>query len=257
MTVTSLCALANASELPSTNATAQASQVRPTRAAAELPQAQRSALAVEQRRHFKKDAGQSPTKYENALTHEVPPEILSELKRIDATCSEIETSTPIERWRFDDLRARYHTLLKSLFGEPAVANLIRNRLERLSRREQAARAAATIQEILAQSHNRDYEIIELSHQLRMRTSATSRARSNTYQAVGFMQPSTQKIDGHKLFLLVGTNGETRAYLDIPPGLDPEPVVARKVGVRGVAHYSEQLQSRLITVSDLHAVESRR
>ena len=37
-----------------------------------------------------------------------------------------------------------------------------------------------------------------------------------------MQPSSQKIDGRKLFVLIGKNGGTVAYLDIPPGLDPEP-----------------------------------
>ncbi len=72
-----------------------------------------------------------------------------------------------------------------------------------------------------------------------------------------MQSSAQKIDGHKLFLLVGRNGETVAYLDIPPGLDPEPGLAHKVGVRGVAHYNGELQSRLITVRDFEKIEASR
>jgi hypothetical protein len=182
---------------------------------------------------------------------------LSELKSIDAMWKEIETDTPIDSWRFDGLRARYQALVKSHPGEPAVGNVIRDRLERLARRELAAKAAVTFEAILAQSRKRDREIVQLSRQLRIRTSSANGARSNTYAAIGFMQSSAQKIDGHKLFLLVGRNGETLAHLDIPPGLDPEPILARKVGVRGVAHYNEELQSRLITVRDLQAVESTR
>ena len=45
-----------------------------------------------------------------------------------------------------------------------------------------------------------------------------------------MQSSAQKVDGRKVFALVGKNGGTVAYLDFPPGLDPNPVLARKVGV---------------------------
>jgi hypothetical protein len=72
-----------------------------------------------------------------------------------------------------------------------------------------------------------------------------------------MQPSAQKVDGQKLFVLIGKDGGTVAFLRIPPGLDPDPMLAQKVGVRGVAHYNEDLQARLITVRALEPVESRR
>jgi hypothetical protein len=254
--VASVCLLARASGLRLTNAAPPPIQVRPTTNAVESPRAQASAPAVETRQRIE-DVHLSPTKDEDALNLDVPPAILLEVKRIDAIRRELERGTPIERWRFDDLRARYQALLKSLPGEPGAERVIRNRLECLGQREQAAKAAAILQTILAQSHKRDHEIVELRRRLRIQTSAAKRTRSKTYQAVGFMQSSAQKYDGHKLYLLVGPNGETVAYLDIPPGLDPEPVIARKVGVRGVAHYSEELQSRLITVSDLRAVDSRR
>ncbi len=91
----------------------------------------------------------------------------------------------------------------------------------------------------------------------MRTAAAMRSRSRAYQAVGFMQPSAQKVDGRKLFVLIGKKGATVAFLDIPPGLDPRPALARRVGVRGVAHYNEELHSRLITVRDLEPIEPNR
>jgi hypothetical protein len=192
---------------------------------------------------------------EDALPGNLSLAIASEIKSIEAMRRAIETGTPIERWRFDSVRARYRTLLKTASGDPAAEEVIRVRLERLTRHEQASKAAATIQRILAQSHRRDREFVELKRQLH--TAAARRTRSRVYQAVGFMQPSAQKIDGRKLFVLIGKNGGTVAFLDIPPGLDPEPVLAQKVGVRGVAHYNEELRSRLITVRDLQAMDVSR
>ena len=197
----------------------------------------------------------APPLDENPIQENLPPAIASELKRIDAMRVEVETGTPIERWRFDAVRAAYQALLKTASAEPVVENAIRSRLEYLAQREQAAKAAATIKAILAQSHNRDRDIDELRRQLQ--TTATKYSRSHPYEAVGFMQPSAQKFDGRKLFVLVGKSGGTVAYLDIPPGLDANPVLARKVGVRGVAHYNEELHSRLITVRDVDAIEPRR
>jgi hypothetical protein len=64
------------------------------------------------------------------------------------------------------------------------------------------------------------------------------------------------MDGHKLFALIGQEGATIAYLDVPPGLDPEPYLARRVGVRGQARFNEDLGSRLISVRDLEGMETR-
>ena len=65
------------------------------------------------------------------------------------------------------------------------------------------------------------------------------------------------MDGHKVFTLIGPNGTAIAYLDIPPGLDPEPLLARRVGVRGQTHWSEDLGTRLITVRDMESIEPKR
>jgi hypothetical protein len=195
------------------------------------------------------------TEDEDALPANLPPAIGSEIKSIEASRLAIETRNPVERWRFDSVRARYQALLKTASGERALEAAIHVRLERLTRHEQAAKAAATIQTILTESHRRDREVVELKRQLQ--TTTEKRTHSRLYQAIGFMQPSAQKIDGRKLFVLIGKNGGTVAYLDIPPGLDPEPALARKVGVRGVAHYEEELHSRLIIVRDLQPIEARR
>jgi hypothetical protein len=65
------------------------------------------------------------------------------------------------------------------------------------------------------------------------------------------------VEGRKLHALIGANGSTLAYLDIPPGLDLGLLRSRQVGVRGTIHYNPDLGARLITVRDLEAIESRR
>jgi hypothetical protein len=192
---------------------------------------------------------------EQPIRKNLTPQMASEIKRLDALRVEIETNTPIARWQFDQVRACYHALLKAANGDPAAQRSIRLRLEHLARREQMARAAATIQAILAASHQRDLEIDELQRHLDIPTAR--RTLSREYRFLGFMQSSARKIDGQKLFVLIGKNGGTVAYLDIPPGLDPGPMVAHKVGVRGLAHFSEELQARLITVRDLQPIEAWR
>jgi hypothetical protein len=243
----------HASKLQPDSALPPSGRIRVASADPRRPRSKPAPLAAEEQL-LSEVVHRAPTEDDETLPENLSPAIASELKSIEARRVEIETSTPIDGWRFDGLRARYQAVLKTVSGEPAVEGAIRVRLERLTQREQAAKAAATIEAILAQSHNRDIDVAELRR--RLQTSAGKRTRSRNYEAVGFMQSSAQKIDGHKLFVLIGKNGTTVAYLDIPPGLDPEPMLARKVGVRGSAHYNEELQSRLVTVRDVQAIEAR-
>ena len=87
--------------------------------------------------------------------------------------------------------------------------------------------------------------------------AVDRYRTVTYHAIGVVQPSSRVVDGRKLHTLIGQDGRTIAYLDIPPGLDVEAMGARRVGVRGSVHYNQELGTRLITVRDLEPVGTRR
>jgi hypothetical protein len=57
--------------------------------------------------------------------------------------------------------------------------------------------------------------------------------------------------------LIGSDGSTLAYLDIPPGLDIDPLLAQRVGVRGDPHFNEDLGTRLITVRDVETMDPRR
>jgi hypothetical protein len=188
----------------------------------------------------------------DAIPANASPALVAELVRVDAMRRDVESGTPIERWHFEDVRTGYQSLLKKSSGDAKLEDALRARLTRLEQRERAASSAATITTILARSHERDRVVVELKR--RLNTSATTTSRHSAYQAVGVVQPCVQSIDGHRLFVLVGRNGATVCYLDIPPGLDPQPVLARKVGVRGVARYNEELQTRVISVRDLQRLD---
>jgi hypothetical protein len=182
-----------------------------------------------------------------------PAEITSELDRIDAMHRGIITGQAIEDWRFDTVRAGYQGLLKRGGDRAELEEAIRVRLARVTQHEQAARAARAIESILARSHRRDHEVAAV----RQRLAQQAQSRARAYDAVGFVQPSARKVDGHKVFTLIGREGTAIAYLDIPPGLNPEPLIARRVGVRGQAHWSEDLGTRLISVRDMESIEPKR
>jgi hypothetical protein len=158
----------------------------------------------------------------------------------------IVASQPIEQWHFETLRAGYQALLKQVGDRVDLEDTLRARLGRVTEHERAARAARTIEEILARSHRRDSEVAAVRRDL----AQLERTRARAYDAVGFIQPSARTVDGHRVFALIGRKGSTIAYLDIPPGLDPAPLLAQRVGVRGQSHFKEDLGTRLITVRDL-------
>jgi hypothetical protein len=182
-----------------------------------------------------------------------PPEISAELDRLDALYQVILASQAIEQWHFETVRAGYQNLVKRAGDRTDLEEALRSRLARVAQHEQAARAARTIETILAKSHRRDQDLALLRRDL----ARLERARSSAYDAVGFIQPSVRRVDGRRLFALIGGEGKTIAYLDVPPGLDPDPFLARRVGVRGQTHFNEDLGTRLISVRDLESTEAKR
>ena len=84
-----------------------------------------------------------------------PPGVSAELQRIDGISQVIIASQPIEKWRFETVRAGYQDLLKRAGDQLELEEALRMRLNRLTQYEQAARAARTIESILAKSHRRD------------------------------------------------------------------------------------------------------
>ncbi|MGP0062909.1 MAG: hypothetical protein ACLQGP_04805 [Isosphaeraceae bacterium] len=190
---------------------------------------------------------------EQALGDGIPVDVAAEIRRIDAMHHTVLASLPIDQWRFDTVRAAFQSLLKRAGDNRAVEETLRDRLSRVTRHDQAAKAARTFRKTLAESRRLDGQVA----QIQKRLAAIDQSRTRTYSAVGFVQPSSRVVDGRKLHALIGSNGSTLAYLDIPAGIDVNSLSTRRVGVLGVTHYNQDLGTRLITVRDLETIESRR
>jgi hypothetical protein len=183
----------------------------------------------------------------------LPPGVAAEMTRVDADHRAILTTQPIDRWRLDTVRADYQAILKRSGDNPAVEEALRGRLAQVTRHEQAAAAAREFQEVLARSRGRDAQVAYLERRL----AAADRYRTVTYHGIGYVQPSSRIIDGRKLHVLITRDGQTVAYLDIPPGLDVQSIGTQRVGVRGAVHFNQELGTSLITVREVEPVGARR
>jgi hypothetical protein len=183
----------------------------------------------------------------------LPVKYAAQIKAVDEIYCSMRQSQPIAQWQTATVRSRYQSILTSAGDDAAVEEAIRGRLALVTKDDQAVLAARTIESILAESHRRDTDVAAVKR----RVAAAGRAHARGYSAVGYIQPSSEQVSGRKLFLLIGKDGSTVAYLDIPPGLDIEPLLSRRVGVRGDPHFSEDLGSRLITVRDVETTDLRR
>jgi len=179
----------------------------------------------------------------------LPPAFAADLKAVDSTYQSIRVNQPPSHWQLDTIRWRYESILKRANGDPAVEGAVRARLDRVDRDERSAKAAQTIESILAASHRRDREVAAEER----RVAAAARAHARAFNARGFVQESSAMIEGRKLYILIANDGSTIAYLDIPPGLDIGPLLTRRVGVRGEPHFNEDLGARLISVRDVEQV----
>lgn len=156
---------------------------------------------------------------------------------------------PMESWRFDQVRLDYRGLLETA-ATPQERSAAQSRLDQLARQEAASRAAREIAAILDRSRRRDAEV----QAIHSRLATFARANGSPFTARGLLQRSSKLVEGRRVYVLIGQGGQASAYLQIPPGLDVERFVASRVGVRGDAHYSEALRSRVIWVRDLEALD---
>jgi hypothetical protein len=174
----------------------------------------------------------------------------SELKRIDGKLRAIVTGQPVELWSLETVRADYQALLKA---HPELEDAVKGRLDEVGRYEGASKAARRFITIISKSRRRDDEVAKVERKME----SSARESQRLYDAVGFVQPSSKRVNGRKLYALIGREGTAAAYLDIPPGLDPEPMLAHRVGVRGQARFNGDLGARVIAVSDLEDLEPER
>lgn len=179
----------------------------------------------------------------------LPREVAAELASIDAAHRAVVSRRGVSAWRFEAERARAQAILKRAGDGPGVREAVEARLERLDRDERAAAAARDFEATLAHMRKLDGEAAAAFRRL----AATESTHPSAYTAAGFMKPSNQFRDGRKLYALIGTDGKTSAFLDLPPGLELEPILAAKVGVRGRAHFDQDLGVPLITVREVEPI----
>ena len=179
------------------------------------------------------------------------PEVAAAIAQIDSTHRAIVRG-PIEQWRLEEVRQRYEALLKSV-TDSRSGNAIRARLDEVARHEAIASDARQIETLLARSRRRD-GIVALDER---RLADAQMPRTRPYNIVGLIQASSRKVGGQKVFALIGRDGSTQAYLDIPPGVDVKGLMTHRVGVRGAVHYDEALRSRVISVREVEALDAER
>ena len=156
---------------------------------------------------------------------------------------------PVESWRLDLIAEEYQALL-NVETDPATRAAIQARLDQIDRQERLAKDARAFRALVERSRRRDAELSTL----RARLAPPPGEGPNTYDARGLLQPSSKEIDGQRVYALIGADGETSAYLDFPPGLSASPMVGHRVGVRGLAHFDESLNTRLFLVRDLDLLD---
>ena len=165
----------------------------------------------------------------------------------------ILANQPIEQWRFETVRARYLALLKRAGHDPAVEETSgcgwRGSRGTSRPRRPPDDADDPGREPSPRPGGRPGEAPN-------RGGARS-PDSGLSTPWASCSPRPRGSTAGKLYVLIAKNGSTVAYLDIPPGLDPDPLVAHRVGVRGVPHYNEDLGTRLITVHDIESIEATR
>jgi hypothetical protein len=189
----------------------------------------------------------APPRGESAIS----PEVATAIAQIDSLHRAI-LRQPIEQWRLDEVRQRYEALLRSV-TDSASGNAIRAQLDEVARHEAIATDARQIETLLARSRRRD-GLVAL-HERRLADAQQPLAWP--YNVVGLIQASSRKVGGQKVFALIGRDGSTQAYLDIPPGIDVKGLMTHRVGVRGAVYYDEALRSRVISVRELEALDAER
>jgi hypothetical protein len=178
----------------------------------------------------------------------VAPDIADTIARIESL-HQAALRAPVEQWRLEEIRQRYETLLKSV-TDSAAGSAIRARLDEVARQEAFARDARQIQTVIARSRRRDSTVVLGQRRL----ADLQKPQARAYDVEGLIQASSRKVGGQRVFALIGRDGSTEAYLDIPPGVDVKGLMTHRVGVRGAVHYNEALRARVISVREIKALD---
>ena len=153
---------------------------------------------------------------------------------------------PIEEWRTQTIAQLYQRILDQKNLPTAGAVIVRGRLAELKRQDEAARDAVAVDDLLRRGRNREAS----SGARKSKAKPPEPKKPRAFDAVGLLQPSSKLHDGEKVFALVAHDGLITTYLDIPPGYDTRPLIARRVGVRGDMRFDAGIGGKLVLVNEL-------
>lgn len=184
-----------------------------------------------------------PTPAESTL----PAELGAALPPIEAM-HRAQLRLPLDQWNLDPVRQRYQALLDHETDAAARAAL-RARIERVARQQSLAQSARAFESLLAQSRQHDRDLVRVRDQ----PAPPIPTAPEPFDGEGLLQPSSRQVDGQLVFALIGSRGQTAAYLSLPPGIAAETMLGQRVGVRGRVRFNESLRSNLIYVRELEAL----
>ena len=168
------------------------------------------------------------------------------LRDLDAMLKSI-VDQPIESWRFEEIQARYAQKLEKA-ASPAEASAIRRQLDWIDRRARLAQDFRRIQTALRETRSHDQEL-ERSRDVELNPRDRREPSRSSFLAVGVLNPSNKQYEGAKVYALY-EDTRVSAYIQVPPGLRPDALVGKRVGVEGTARYSDALKAKILVADDL-------
>lgn len=186
----------------------------------------------------------TPNRDLQAIQAAGPGEVDADLAQIEAAVRDA-TRGPVHEWHLEAVRRQSRAILDRAGSSPALSA----KVEQVERLQDMAEAARRFQAVVDRGRARDREV-----SANRVPAARFEDEPGPYVGRGLVQASSRTTDGRKLYALIGRDGRTQAYLDVPPGLDIAAQVGTRVGVRGQATYDATLRARLIKVRDLDPLD---
>jgi hypothetical protein len=156
---------------------------------------------------------------------------------------------PVEAWRLDAIRGEYRAVHDRAVT-PEERAIAQSRLDQLDRQMAVSKAARELAALADRGRRRDGEVAALKRQL----AELAGAAESPFETRGLLHRSSRLIDGRRAYVVIDDDGRVAAYLHVPPGLDADRLVARRVGVRGEPRFDEDLRERVIWVRTIEALD---
>ena len=179
---------------------------------------------------------------------EVSPEMAQRLRRVGDR-HRLALRRPMDQWELDSIEAEYRELASQAI--PADRPAIEGRITQVHRQKAAAEAAKSLEALIAGSRSRDAKLdTALSDAMKEASGKVAK-----YDASGFLQSTSKRREGKRLYVLLGDDGAVICYLTTQAGVAMDDFQSRRVGIRGQGRYDEQLHARLVLARDVELLKA--